>query len=407
MPAPSSRPLLPRQELFAYHVARGASLAQASRLAGYSPQGARQRGSVLMANSDIRLRVEEFRRDWMAERDATIGEAVEETGQVIETALRLNRPTAALKAIELKLRLRGVIHDRRFSLYTDSPDDDLSTCLFDPREDEDPPLEPPAQTPAAPAEVQAIVPPEPAPSVAAAPAPQPAALAGPSVAPSAASAAPRDSTSLPQRKVALNPVPQVLEAEVLDDEPVATTAAPAVVDDDLDSIGRPARPRRSVRAYDRDDDWDDEDADRPRRRRRRTQTLGIVLATTSGIAFGLMVLFLTLMFTLGGGTTILSEVNDLTVADPIDRVLVGRRAKTYRLQLEAGKVYRIDLESRHFDTFLRLEQPEGIHIAQDDDGGDNLNSRLVFRPQVTAQHVIIVTTFDGRIGSFRLTVREQ
>jgi hypothetical protein len=135
-----------------------------------------------MANSDVRLRVEEFRRDWMAERDAAVAEAVEETGQVIETALRLDRPTAALKAIELKLKLRGFIHDRRFSLYTDSPDDDLSTYWFDPREDEDPPLEPPAQAPEplaqAPeppteppsAEAPAIVPPEP---VAATPSPQP------------------------------------------------------------------------------------------------------------------------------------------------------------------------------------------------------------------------------------------
>ena len=180
-PAPTARRLLPRQELFAYHAARGASLAQASRLAGYSPQGARQRGSVLMANSDVRLRVEEFRRDWMAERDAAVAEAVEETGQVIETALRLDRPTAALKAIELKLKLRGFIHDRRFSLYTDSPDDDLSTYWFDPREDEDPPLEPPAQAPEPPTEVPpaeppsaeapAIVPPEP---VVATPSPQPA-----------------------------------------------------------------------------------------------------------------------------------------------------------------------------------------------------------------------------------------
>jgi phage terminase small subunit len=103
----------------------------------------------------------------MAERNATIDEAVAETGQVIETALRLERPTAALKAIELKLKLRGIIHDRRFSLYTDSPDDDLSTCLFDPREDEDPPLEPLAEAPASPtgsssAEPPAIAPPEPA-----------------------------------------------------------------------------------------------------------------------------------------------------------------------------------------------------------------------------------------------------
>jgi hypothetical protein len=115
-----------------------------------------------MTNSDIRLRVEEFRRAWMAERDATISEAVEETGQVIEMALRLNRPTAALKAIELKLKLQGIIHDRRFSLYTDSPDDDLSTCLFDPREDEDPPLEPLSKAPAEPPPAEPPVPPEPA-----------------------------------------------------------------------------------------------------------------------------------------------------------------------------------------------------------------------------------------------------
>ena len=61
-------------------------------------------------------------------------------------------PTAALLALELKLKLRGIVHDRRFSLYTESPDDDLSTCLFDPREDEDPPLEPLPEAPASPAE---------------------------------------------------------------------------------------------------------------------------------------------------------------------------------------------------------------------------------------------------------------
>jgi phage terminase small subunit len=88
----------------------------------------------------------------MAERDASIAEAVEEAGQVVEMAIRLERPTAALLALELKLKLRGIVHDRRFSLYTESPDDDLSTCLFDPREDEDPPLESLAEAPASPAE---------------------------------------------------------------------------------------------------------------------------------------------------------------------------------------------------------------------------------------------------------------
>jgi phage terminase small subunit len=106
----------------------------------------------------------------MAERDAAIAEAVEEAGQVVEMAIRLERPTAALSAIELKLKLRGIVHDRRFSLYTESPDDDLATCWFDPQEDEDPPLEPLAEAPAPPAEPPPAPPAEPP---AAAPAAQP------------------------------------------------------------------------------------------------------------------------------------------------------------------------------------------------------------------------------------------
>jgi phage terminase small subunit len=232
-PTPTPRPLLPRQELFAYHVANGASLAQASRLAGYSPQGARQRGSVLMTNSDIRLRVEEFRRSWMAERDATIAEAVEETGQVIETALRLNRPTAALKAIELKLKLRGVIHDRRFSLYTDSPDDDLSTCLFDPREDEDPPLEPlaepVAEAPASPAEPPPVVPPEPALPIAAPPPQQPQVSAAKARITPAISAPAISAPTRPAPVLRIPPVPpRLLEAFNIDrkDFPTVCSAGP-------------------------------------------------------------------------------------------------------------------------------------------------------------------------------------
>jgi phage terminase small subunit len=116
MPIPAVAPLLPRQELFAHHVARGASLAQAARLAGYSPHGARQRGSLLMANDRIRIRVGQLRRSRLAEREKRIGEAVAEVAQVIDTALRLYHPAAAIKALELKLKLQGVIPDLRFSL---------------------------------------------------------------------------------------------------------------------------------------------------------------------------------------------------------------------------------------------------------------------------------------------------
>jgi phage terminase small subunit len=139
-------PLSSRKELFAHHVARGASLAQAARLAGYSPQGARQRGSVLMAESDVRLRVEALRHAWMDERKGRVEQAIERLDKIIDMALELQRPTAALKAMEFQLKLSGVIRDTRAGLYADSPDDDLSKALFDPREDEDPDFDPQPQS---------------------------------------------------------------------------------------------------------------------------------------------------------------------------------------------------------------------------------------------------------------------
>ncbi len=154
--APPPAPLSSRKELFSLHVARGASLAQAARLAGYSPQGARQRGSVLMADSDVRLRVETLRHAWMAERQGRVDQAVEQLDRIVEMAMELQRPTAALKAMDMLLRLTGVIRDTRAGLYADSPDDDLSKAFFDPREDEDPDFNPdsyPAPAPV-PAEIE-------------------------------------------------------------------------------------------------------------------------------------------------------------------------------------------------------------------------------------------------------------
>jgi hypothetical protein len=127
-------------------------LAQAARLAGYSPQGARQRGSVLMADGDVRLRVEALRHAWMAERQSRVDRAIEQLDRIIDMAMELQRPTAALKAMDMQLKLTGVIRDTRAGLYADSPDDDLSKVFFDPREDEDPDFNPdsyPAPVPVA------------------------------------------------------------------------------------------------------------------------------------------------------------------------------------------------------------------------------------------------------------------
>jgi hypothetical protein len=96
----------------------------------------------------------------MAERQGRVDQAVEQLDRIVEMAMELQRPTAALKAMDMLLRLTGVIRDSRAGLYADSPDDDLSKVFFDPREDEDPDFNPdsyPAPAPI-PAEIEDCIP---------------------------------------------------------------------------------------------------------------------------------------------------------------------------------------------------------------------------------------------------------
>ena len=96
----------------------------------------------MMADGDVRLRVEALRHAWMAERQGRVDRAIEQLDRIIDMAMELQRPTAALKAMDMQLKLTGVIRDTRAGLYADSPDDDLSKVFFDPREDEDPDFNP-------------------------------------------------------------------------------------------------------------------------------------------------------------------------------------------------------------------------------------------------------------------------
>jgi len=92
----------------------------------------------------------------MAERKGKVERAIERLDEIIDMAMELRRPTAALKAMDLQLKLSGVIRDSRAGLYADSPDDDLSKVFFDPREDEDPDIDPESHP--EPAEIEVIIP---------------------------------------------------------------------------------------------------------------------------------------------------------------------------------------------------------------------------------------------------------
>ncbi len=98
----------------------------------------------------------------------------------------------------------------------------------------------------------------------------------------------------------------------------------------------------------------------------------------------------------------------LTKEDAQDRVRAGCFCKVYAVKMEAGKSYRIDLMSKVMDSFLRLESPEGNQLAEDDDGGDGRDARLVFACKSTDAYRIVATTCGGgMVGPFTLVVREQ
>jgi hypothetical protein len=79
--------------------------------------------------------------------------------------------------------------------------------------------------------------------------------------------------------------------------------------------------------------------------------------------------------------------------------------KIHTLTFEKDKAYIIDLISRDFDCWLRVADADGKTLAQDDDGGDGLNSRLRFVPANTGGFQVVATSFAGGAGTYVLKVR--
>jgi predicted Zn finger-like uncharacterized protein len=102
--------------------------------------------------------------------------------------------------------------------------------------------------------------------------------------------------------------------------------------------------------------------------------------------------------------TILQRHERLGLLDPPSRL--GHPSKTFSVHLTAGKTYQIDLESGDFDAYLILEDDHRFPVAEDDDSGGNLNSRILYLCPRTGDYQIICTSFNERTGSFTLTVRE-
>lgn len=101
---------------------------------------------------------------------------------------------------------------------------------------------------------------------------------------------------------------------------------------------------------------------------------------------------------------LLREQGKLTEDDPKDKVVKRSAHKVFDIKLEAGKTYRIEMNSREIDSLLRLENAEGKQVALDDDGGGFPNARIIYEAEKDGVYRIIATTFDGKLGAFELTV---
>jgi hypothetical protein len=86
----------------------------------------------------------------------------------------------------------------------------------------------------------------------------------------------------------------------------------------------------------------------------------------------------------------------------------GKIHKLFIVKMEQGKTYQIDHMSRDFDAYLYLQDPNGTVLAQDDDGGEGLNSRIIHRANKTGEFRIVATSLGGRsVGAFTFQVTEK
>jgi len=77
---------------------------------------------------------------------------------------------------------------------------------------------------------------------------------------------------------------------------------------------------------------------------------------------------------------------------------------TYTFSATAQQVMVFGLTSEDFDPFLQVEAASGDVLISDDDGGDGLNSRIVFVAPEAGEYTIVVRSYSGDAsGAYVLT----
>jgi hypothetical protein len=93
---------------------------------------------------------------------------------------------------------------------------------------------------------------------------------------------------------------------------------------------------------------------------------------------------------------------------PRDPVANGCFHKTHEVTLVAGRRYIIDVESNHFNAFLKLQDGGGAIVAFDDEGCGERPARVVYTPLQTGNFRLVATSVSPfATGAFTLTVCED
>jgi hypothetical protein len=84
------------------------------------------------------------------------------------------------------------------------------------------------------------------------------------------------------------------------------------------------------------------------------------------------------------------------------------RYDDHTIRLDAGQRYRVTVESEAFDTVAQIRQPgQDTPLAENDDYGEGLNSRINFSPRDSGDYILRVTGFaaDAR-GAYSAKVEQ-
>jgi thiol-disulfide isomerase/thioredoxin len=97
----------------------------------------------------------------------------------------------------------------------------------------------------------------------------------------------------------------------------------------------------------------------------------------------------------------------LTNDDPKDRKRNSAH-KVYKVRMQKGSAYQIDMKSRQFDSYLRLEDSKGRELAEDDDSGGMLDAQIIFNCTRDDEYKVIATAFnENGVGMFTLTIKKR